>query len=78
MRRERGSECGLHLCLTIARKGTARLGVRPVHRGQNFGGVIDTTKDAKLGAASFGQRTTKALQSALELVMSDTSKISVL
>ena len=52
MRRERGPEGGLDLCLIIACEGTARLGVRPVHRSKDLGPVIDATIDAKLGAAA--------------------------
>jgi hypothetical protein len=50
----------------IACEGTARLGIRPVHRSHDFRRVVDAAIDAKLGAPGCGHRATKAFDRALE------------
>src|SRR5262249_20785982 len=65
--REHRSEDRLDLSLVFARKGTARLGVRPGHRGQDLRGIVDGPVDAEVGATRLGHRPTEPLQRAREL-----------
>src|SRR6185295_15102632 len=49
-------------------EGTARLGVRPAHGGQDLPGVIDASVETNVRATSRSQRFTKTFEGALELV----------